>query len=106
MNRLTLIPQRDELNPPARRVSPIMMDERVMVLRWESQEERKPEEIRPIQYPKETRKKREPASLCPIFNSSSIIGIKGEKTILERKFKEKIPTRKKMEPIWERKEVS
>jgi hypothetical protein len=57
------------------------------------------------QYPKEMRKKRDPASSCPIFNSNSIVGIRGDRMILERKFKRKISTRNTSDPTWERKEA-
>jgi hypothetical protein len=40
-------------------------------------------------------KKRDPASPCPIFRSFSTVGIRGARTILERKFNRKIPARKR-----------
>jgi hypothetical protein len=65
-------------------------------------EETNPEESNPRQYPKEIRRKRAPASSCPIFKSPSTVGIRGDKIIRERKFRKKIPTRKRRGPIWER----
>ena len=83
---------------------PTAIDERRMVLRWFRREEMNPEKINPMQYPREIMKKREPASSCPIFRSLSTVGNRGDKIIRERKFKKKIPTRKKRGAIWDRRE--
>jgi hypothetical protein len=48
-----------------------------------------------IQYPKDMMKKKDPASSCPIPNSFSALGNRGDRTIREMKFKKKIPTRKR-----------
>jgi hypothetical protein len=53
-----------------------------------------------IQYPKEIKRKKDPASSWPIFRSFSTVGNRGDSTIRERKFKKKIPTRKKRGTIW------
>jgi hypothetical protein len=71
------------------------MEERRMVLLWVKREEMKPEKSNPIQYPREIMKKRDPASSCPTFKSFSTVGIRGDRIIRERKFKKKIPTRKR-----------
>lgn len=80
-------------------------EERRMVLLWLSREEIKPEKITMMQYPREMIKKRAPASPCLNFKSSSIVGIRGDRIIRERKFERKIPTRKNSGPISERKGV-
>jgi hypothetical protein len=77
----------------------------MMVLRWLSREETNPDPKSSIQYPREIRRKREPASSCPNFRSCSTVGIRGDKTILARKLRRKVPTRKRSGPAWGRKEV-
>jgi hypothetical protein len=84
------------------RPKPTAIEERKIVFLWERREETKPEAKSPPQYPREMRRKREPASSWPIFKSFSTAGIKGERMIRARKFKKKIPTKKKRGPIWDR----
>jgi hypothetical protein len=61
-------------------------------------EETNPEKNNPTQYPSVMRKKKDPASSCPIFRSPSTVGIRGERITLERKLMKKIPTRKRSGP--------
>jgi hypothetical protein len=75
------------------RPRPTAIEERKIVFLWERREETKLEANSPTQYPREMRKKRDPASSWPIFKSFSTAGIKGEKMIRARKFKKKIPTK-------------
>jgi hypothetical protein len=49
-------------------------------------------------------KKRDPASSCPIFRSSSMVGNRGARRIREIKFKKKMTTRKSNGPIRERRD--
>jgi hypothetical protein len=51
-----------------------------------------------VQYPREIRKKKDPASPWPTRRSFSIVGRRGENVIRERKFKKKIPARLKSGP--------
>jgi len=82
------------------------MEERRIVFLWVRREEIKPEKSNPIQYPREIMKKREPASPWPTFKSFSTVGIRGERIMRERKFRKKIPTRKRRGTIWERRDGS
>jgi hypothetical protein len=65
-----------------------------------------PETNSPAQYPSVMKKKKAPASSCPIFRFTSIVGMRGERITLERKLMKKIPTRNSSGPPWERKESS
>jgi hypothetical protein len=79
------------IGPPKNRIRrsipPTATDERTIVLLCWRRAETKPDPITTKQYPREFKRKREPASSCPIFKSFSIAGIKGERMIRERKFK-------------------
>jgi hypothetical protein len=72
------------LRETARSDPPTVIEEKVIVLLWVKRDERNPEPKSPAEYPREIKRKREPASPCPMFSSLSIVGIRGARTILER----------------------
>jgi hypothetical protein len=84
------IPNRVELRETASSDPPRVTDERTIVHLWVRRDETNPEPKSPEKKPREIQKKREPASVCPIFKSLSIVGIRGDRIILERKLREKI----------------
>jgi len=74
----------------------------IMVFLWVRMEETNPDPSRATKYPIEITRKSEPASTWLMPISFSIAGIKGEKMILEIKFRKKIDVRKRSCPICER----
>jgi hypothetical protein len=62
-----------------------------MIVRlWVRRDETNPEPNSAGKYPREIKRKREPASPCPMFRSLSIVGNKGARNTLERKLGKKI----------------
>jgi hypothetical protein len=59
----------------------------IMVLRWESLAEINPDPRRPGKYPRETSKKRKPASPWVMFRSCSMVGMRGAIIILDINFR-------------------
>jgi hypothetical protein len=55
-----------------------------MVHLWARRDETNPEHKSPGKKPRETQRKRYPASACPMFRSVSTVGIRGDMIILER----------------------
>jgi hypothetical protein len=86
-----------------RRVPPIATEEMIIVLLWVKRDETNPEPSSPAQYPREMKRKRAPASPCPMFRSPSMVGSRGASTMRERKLIKNIPVRKSSDGICERK---
>jgi transposase len=62
-----------------------------MIVRlWVRRDETNPEPNSDGKYPRERKRKREPASPCPMFKSLSIVGNKGARNTLERKLRKKM----------------
>lgn len=85
-------------------VIPTAVAETIIVLLCMRQEDKNPAPVRDMKYPAEIKRKSAPASLCPSPKSFSIVGIKGDRMILDRKFNEKIPVNKMIGPTWDRKD--
>jgi len=83
------------LRETARSEPPTATDERIMVRLWVRRDETNPEPIRPMKKPREMKKKSEPASLCPMFRSLSIVGSRGERITRVRKLIKNIAVRKR-----------
>ena len=81
------IHRRVELRETATSDPPRVADERAIVHLWARRDETNPEPKSPEKKPREIQKKREPASACPMFKSRSIVGIRGDRIILERKLR-------------------
>jgi len=75
--------------------TPTTVEERIIVLLCISREDINPDPKRVIKYPKEIKRKSDPASPWPIPRSFSILGIKGAKMILAIKFRKKIAVKKR-----------
>jgi hypothetical protein len=78
-------------------------EETTIVLLWVRRDEMNPEHKSPTQYPREMKRKKDPATPCPILRSPSIVGNSGARAIRERKLRKKIPARKSSAGICERK---
>ena len=65
-----------------------------MVKRWIVRDDTNPEPNKPLKYPAEIRKKKNPAWPWPIASSFSMVGKSGEKITREIKLRRKIGTRK------------
>jgi hypothetical protein len=85
---------------------PTAVAERIIVFLCFRREDKNPAPIRDIKYPAEIKRKSVPASLCPSPKSFSMVGIKGDRMILDRKFMEKIPVKRMLGPTWDRKDVT
>ena len=75
-------------------VNPTAMADSDMVFLWFTAAETKPEPSIPIKYPKDIKRKSNPASLWVRLRSASIVGIKGEKMIRAVKLTKKIDAKK------------
>jgi hypothetical protein len=64
-----------------------------------SREATNPEPRRDMKYPIEINRKSDPASPWPTPKSFSMVGRRGARMILARKFRKKIPVNKRMESI-------
>jgi hypothetical protein len=97
-------PQRLRKDTAKRSAIPTVSAERMMVFLWLRREETKPDPISVKKYPKEIRKKRKPASPWLTRRSPSMVGNKGARIILETKFRQKMPAKRRRGPTWARRE--
>jgi hypothetical protein len=81
------------------REPPTTTEETIIVHLWVRREEMNPDPKSPTQYPIEMKRKKDPASPCPICRSPSIAGSSGARAIRERKLRKKIPARKRSDGI-------
>jgi hypothetical protein len=77
---------------------PTVVAETIMVLLCVSRDDKKPAPSRETKYPAEMRRKSDPASVCPIPRSFSIVGISGASMILAMKFRKKIQVNSRSGP--------
>jgi hypothetical protein len=101
-----LIPSRLSLEEIPRRARPIAVAETINVRLCMSREATNPDPRRDMKYPNDIKRKSEPASECPSPKSLSMVGSRGARIILPRKFKKKIPAKKRMAPMCDLKDVA
>jgi hypothetical protein len=100
-----LIPNRLSLEEIPRRARPIAVAETIIVHLCMNREATNPDPRRDMKYPNDIKRKSEPASECPRLKSFSMVGSRGARIILPRKFRKKIPAKKRMGPMYDPKDV-